>query len=243
MELEIWLEWYREILDDFGFSREDDEASALFLNEFLKNHQGLSLKDLPSGDNFIVFGAGPSLKTHVKALKKIDLNEYILISADGATSALLEEDLVPDIIVTDLDGKIDDLLEANSQGAYMVVHAHGNNLENLEKYLGKLERVLGTTQSIPLEHVHDFGGFTDGDRAVFLAVELGAQKIIMAGMDFGDVVTKYSRPDMEQTIGPADEIKKMKLEYAEKLIEWIIDYEDVSIFNLSNPEDFKKVFE
>jgi len=242
MELEIWMDWYKEILDDFGFSREDDEKSARFLNDYLVDNPEYSVEYLPSGDNFIVFGAGPSLKAHVQALKKVDLAEFVIISADGATSALLEEDLVPDIVVTDLDGKIDDLLTANKLGAIMVVHAHGNNLESLEKYLGDLNMIFGTTQSTPLEQVHDFGGFTDGDRAVFLAVELGAKKIIMAGMDFGDVVTKYSRPDMEQAIGPADDIKKMKLEYAEKLVEWIMDYEDVSIFNLSNSDDFKEIF-
>lgn len=32
--------------------------------------------------------------------------------------------------------------------------------------------------------VYNFGGFTDGDRAVFLAEALGASLIVVAGMDF-----------------------------------------------------------
>ena len=40
----------------------------------------------------------------------------------------MEENIVPHIIVTDLDGKLEDILNANSQGAFLVVHAHGNNL-------------------------------------------------------------------------------------------------------------------
>lgn len=40
-------------------------------------------------------------------------------------------------------------------------------------------------------------------------------------MDFGEVVTKYSRPDMGSETGRADPVKRLKLEYAERLIEWI----------------------
>ena len=33
MDFGIWEKWYNEILDDFGFSKEDDEASAKELDE------------------------------------------------------------------------------------------------------------------------------------------------------------------------------------------------------------------
>jgi uncharacterized Rossmann fold enzyme len=244
MEIETWMKWYKEILHNFGFEKEDDEKSAEYLNDYLKNQfnssadnkKAIYLSDLPTSENMIVFGAGPSLKKHINKLKpEISENpdKFILISADGATTALMEENIVPHIIVTDLDGKIEDILKANTQGAFLVVHAHGNNLESLKDNLNNLKNILGTTQSYPLEYVHNFGGFTDGDRAVFLAVELGANNIIMAGMDFGEVVTKYSRPDMKDAIGPADDIKKLKLKYAEKLVEWIENNEDVSIYNLA----------
>ncbi len=248
MEIKTWMKWYKEILQNFGFEKEDDEKSAEYLNDYLKNQfnssewnkKAIYFSDLPKGENIIVFGAGPSLKKHLHQLKEeISKNQdkFILISADGATTALIEENIVPNIIVTDLDGKLEDILNANSQGAFLVVHAHGNNLEALKANLNRLKNVMGTTQSLPLEYVHNFGGFTDGDRAVFLAVELGAKNIIMAGMDFGEVVTRYSRPDMEDATGPADEIKKLKLKYAERLVEWIIDNEDVSIYNLAEKED------
>src|SRR5690606_29179019 len=123
-------------------------------------------------------------------------SDYTLISADGATSALLEEDIVPDIIITDLDGNMKDIRCANHEGAFLVVHAHGDNIEKIRKYVPDLNRVMGTTQSNPLNNVYNFGGFTDGDRCLFLAVELGAEYIILGGMDFGKIVTKYSRPDM-----------------------------------------------
>ncbi len=51
-------------------------------------------------------------------------------------------------------------------------------------------------------------------------------------MDFGEIVTKYSRPNLPDITGPADEIKRKKLQYAEKLTNWIIDNENVEIINL-----------
>ena len=246
MKIDTWLLWYDEILENFGFSREDDETCAHYLNDFLKN-KGLKVTDLPSSDKFIVFGAGPSLKRHLKILKNSlsieKWKEWVLISADGATTALMEENITPNIIVTDLDGKMEDILKANSQGSYLAVHAHGNNRENLKQYLPEIKNILGTTQSIPLQNVHNFGGFTDGDRAVFLAVELGAKNIIMAGMDFGTVVTKYSRPDMDQDTGPADDIKKMKLEYAEKLVKWVEHNTSVSIYNLIEIDNLREILD
>ncbi|MDO8871081.1 MAG: DUF115 domain-containing protein [Methanobacteriaceae archaeon] len=249
MEIETWMAWYKEILQNFGFDRKSDEESAEYLNDYLKNQfindnrnkKAIYFSDLPTKENIIVFGAGPSLKKHINQLKpKISANpdQFILISADGATTALIEDNIVPHIIVTDLDGKLEDILKANAQGAFLVVHGHGNNLDALKTNLNDLKNVLGTTQSYPLEYVHNFGGFTDGDRAVFLAVKLGAKNIIMAGMDFGEVVTKYSRPNMKDVTGPADDIKKLKLKYAERLVEWIGANEDVSIYNLVKKADF-----
>ena len=118
----------------------------------------------------------------------------------------------------------------------MVVHAHGNNMENIKKYVPVLENILGTTQSTPIENVYNFGGFTDGDRCLFLAVKLGAENIVMAGMDFGKIITHYSRPDIKEREGQADSVKEKKLEYAKKLVEWVAENENVKILNLSHGE-------
>lgn len=240
MDFGIWEKWYNEILDDFGFSKDDDEASAKELDEILFDEGALTLEDLyelihtyRKSNDFIVFGAGPSLKKHIQELKEnYDLNDYTLIAADGATTALIEERIIPDIIATDLDGTINDILLANCRGSLMVIHAHGNNKEAILKYAPFFDNILGTTQSKPHGNLYNFGGFTDGDRAIFLAVALEAENIILAGMDFGDVVTKYSRPNIPGATGPADEIKKKKLVYAEKLTNWVSENEDVAIINL-----------
>ena len=237
MEFGLWERYYKEILDDFGFSREGDEKSAKVLDEILSEEGCLTLDDLSQivgfSDKYIVFGAGPSLKEHVRLLKEsYDLKDYVLVSADGATTALIEERLCPDIVATDLDGNIDDILLANLRGANIAVHAHGDNLDAVIRFTSFFNNVIGTTQSQPVGNIYNFGGFTDGDRAMFLAVALGASEITLAGMDFGDIVTRYSRPNLESDLAEADEFKKKKLMYAERLAQWIIDNENVNIINL-----------
>ena len=237
MEFGLWEKYYTEILDDFGFSRENDEESAKLLDEILSTEGCLTLNDLAEivgfSDKFIVFGAGPSIKEHIQMLKQdYDLKDYVLVSADGATTAMIEEKLVPDIVATDLDGNIDDILLANIRGANIVIHAHGDNIEKIASLSSFFNNVLGTTQAQPVGNLYNFGGFTDGDRAIFLSVALGASEITLAGMDFGDIVTKYSRPNLPDVLGQADEFKKKKLLYAEKFTDWIAENEYVEIINL-----------
>ena len=116
------------------------------------------------------------------------------------------------------------------------IKAGDETVDKIKEYVPELKRILGTTQSVPLENVSNFGGFTDGDRCIFLAIELGARFILLAGMDFGDIVTKYSRPDLPESEGKADKIKQMKLNYAKKLTQWAADNENVKIVNMSGGE-------
>ena len=237
MEFGLWEKYYTEILEDFGFSRENDEKSAKLLDEILSTEGCLTLNDLGEivgfSDKFIVFGAGPSLKEHVTFLKEnYNLKDYVLISADGATTALVEQKIVPDIVATDLDGNLDDILLVNVRGANVAIHAHGDNIDKIVSLTPYFTNVLGTTQAQPIGNLYNFGGFTDGDRAMFLAVALGASEMTLAGMDFGDVVTRYSRPNIETELAEADEFKKKKLTYAEKFTQWIIDNENVKVINL-----------
>lgn len=237
MEFGLWEKYYIEILDDFGFSREGDEESAKLLDEILSTEGCLTLNDLGEivrfSDKYIVFGAGPSIKEHISMLKEnYDLKDYVLVAADGATTAMIEQKIVPDIVATDLDGNIDDILLANLRGANIVIHAHGDNIERIASLTSFFNNVLGTTQAQPIGNLYNFGGFTDGDRAIFLAVALGASEITLAGMDFGDIVTKYSRPNISNALEEADDFKKKKLRYAEKFTNWVAENENVEIINL-----------
>ena len=240
MDFNEWEGWYKEILDTLGFSREGDENTAALLDKILDEKGCLTIEEFSDEimkkkdtSKFIVVGAGPSIKKHIKYVKEnYDLNDYLIVSADGATTAMLEDDLVPDIVATDLDGKMEDLLAANSLGSYFVIHAHGDNEELIVKWTTSFDKILGTTQSKPVGHLYNFGGFTDGDRAMFFTLALGCEEMVLAGMDFGTTVTKYSRPNIEGATGPADEIKTKKLIFAERLLAWIKENTDVNVINL-----------
>lgn len=213
-----WDEWYKIILDDFSFKQEDDIKSAEFLNERVSK---FDVSHIDFKNQSIIFGAGPSIKKHLAFLKSnVNLKDYTLIAADGTTKALLEESIIPDIIVTDLDGDMDSIIESNKLGSILYVHAHGDNLDKLKKYIDKLDKVVPTCQCKSFGNLENFGGFTDGDRAVHIAVySIGVKKIILAGMDFGNIITNYSRPEIGVEFKEADTFKKKKLCYAKKLID------------------------
>ena len=216
-----WENWYELIINDFSFSEMEDISSAKILNEKMSKRDIFEMDDIDWPQQCIVFGAGPSIKKHIAYLKKeFTLEQYILIAADGTTTALLEEDIVPDIIVTDLDGDMDSIIKSNKMGSILYVHAHGDNIEKILKYTDKLDKIIPTCQCKPFGYLKNYGGFTDGDRAVHIAVyALHVKKIILAGMDFGDVITHYSRPEIHNDLELADDFKKKKLYYAEKLID------------------------
>ncbi|MFV9630367.1 MAG: 6-hydroxymethylpterin diphosphokinase MptE-like protein [Methanosarcinales archaeon] len=205
MKFNEWEPLYREIINDMGYDPDQDALSARILSEMLfEIKRSASLKtlfELIKDNDVLVCGNAPCLG---EDLLKIEPSEYCIIAADGATAVLMNAGIVPHIIVTDLDGDIEAQIEANSQGAVMVVHAHGDNIPTINSVVPQLCNIIGSTQAQPLENVFNFGGFTDGDRCVFLAKEFQASGIIMIGFDFND-------PDVT-------DIKKKKLKWAKKLI-------------------------
>jgi len=228
-----WRQWepfYLQILGKMGYDMEKDREATLLLRRLLlENENYILTEDIKEriGERVHVFGAGPSLE---EGLSKRKFSGTLIVS-DGATSALLEYGIIPDIIVTDLDGSFEDIKKANDLGAYVVVHAHGDNMDKLKAYVPKLKNVLGTCQTEPLDIVYNFGGFTDGDRAVFLAEELGAKEIFLIGFDFGEIVGKWSKPYLKEHT-PIWENKKKKFEIAQTLLEWLKNNGKVKIIKV-----------
>jgi uncharacterized Rossmann fold enzyme len=204
MQFATWEPIYQSILQDFGFSSSRDEEAAMLLAKLLRDKEPLLCKTeaIVAGHRAIVCGNAPTLE---KELERLQEHDAVFLAADGATSVLLRHGIVPDIVVTDLDGPFPDILKANQMGSIAVVHAHGDNLDALNSYVPKLVRIIGTVQCRPPTGLYNFGGFTDGDRCVFLAKELGAASIKLVGFDFED-----------EGVTPR---KKRKLEWARKLIE------------------------
>ncbi|ACV25135.1 6-hydroxymethylpterin diphosphokinase MptE-like protein [Methanocaldococcus fervens] len=230
MDMKEWEKFYNQIIEDFGFDKDKDVEAAIILNNILEKADKLStdkIKDIVEGKEVFVFGAGPSIKRHIKIIKELK-KDYPIIVADGACKAFLEEGIIPDIIVSDLDGDLNALIECNKNGSIVVVHAHGDNIEKIKEYVPKLKNIIGSCQipsyrELGLKNIINFGGFTDGDRCCFLAYYFKAKKLILGGMDFGIYVTKYSRPNINGDIAVGDEVKIKKLKYAERLINYLKD--------------------
>jgi uncharacterized Rossmann fold enzyme len=185
VDYKAWEPVYLQILEDFGFSLQRDEEAAERLADLLAGRQTAfhDLCLLVRGNPVAVCGNAPHLAAELDDLGRI---ESATIAADGAVSVLLGKNVVPDVVVTDLDGPFLDIQRANRMGSLVVVHAHGDNLDALTSFVPLLERVVGTCQCRPPAGLFNFGGFTDGDRCVFLAKELGAAKIGLLGFDFQD---------------------------------------------------------
>ncbi len=214
MKLKGWGKKYSEILREFHYSRRKDTESARILNSILKTKFPLKkLEKKIKNQTVFVIGAGTSLPQSIPLLKKY--KNITMIVADGATKALIENKIKPDIVVTDLDGEQNFLKKAAKENAIMVVHAHGDNIEKLH-LTSEFKYCIGTTEGKPFGNIHNFGGFTDGDRCVFLAKYFGAKKIILFGMDFGTKIGKYSK---EKINDKTTKIKKLRC--GKELLEWL----------------------
>ncbi|MPM65593.1 hypothetical protein SDC9_112490 [bioreactor metagenome] len=166
------------------------------------------LEAVVSGKTVLVCGNAPGLRAE---LSKIDLSAFAIVAADGAAAVLTAMDRVPEVICTDLDGNSEADIEKEifdcEQGSIVLIHAHGDNMDKLEKYVPRFKNFIATTQAKPFNKVYNFGGFSDGDRCVFVARSFGAKNIKLAGFDFED-----------PCVNP---IKKKKLKWAKKLIEML----------------------
>jgi len=214
MKLKGWEKKYSEILREFQYSRRKDVESARVLSSILRTKFPLKkLEEKIKNQTVFVIGAGSSLNQSIPLLKKY--KNITKIVADGATKALIENKIKFDIVVTDLDGEQKFLKKAGKGNAIMIVHAHGDNIDKLYLASG-FKYCLGTTEGKPFGNIHNFGGFTDGDRCVFLAKYFGAKKIILFGMDFGTKIGRYSK---NKVINRTTKIRKLRR--GKELLEWL----------------------
>lgn len=203
---EEWEPIYRKILEEFKYDRASDESSARMLKAIMMNSDLISDEEVLMQRKATVFGCSDDLEKDVSTV----LPQGTLIASGSSLSRLKEMDIVPDIVVTDLDGEIIPQIEASKAGVVTFIHAHGDNSELIQRYASKfLGPVILTTQSRPDDILSNYGGFTDGDRAVCIARHFGAKDILLSGFDFN----KPSNKD-----GSDPKIKTMKLLWAKMII-------------------------
>jgi 2-amino-4-hydroxy-6-hydroxymethyldihydropteridine diphosphokinase len=179
----------------------------------------------------LVIGAGPSIEestiqNYILEIYKCSKGKFntnvsenlVVITADGATEMCLDLGIIPDFVVTDLDGDYESLVRADSGGSIMVVHAHGDNYEEISSQVPYFNNIIGTTQNFPLMNVYNFGGFTDGDRSLSLAVEFQAKEILLIGMDFDSRIGFFSKKNVANL-----KLKKQKLQIGKYLTEVLLE--------------------
>ncbi|MBD3260132.1 MAG: DUF115 domain-containing protein [Candidatus Altiarchaeales archaeon] len=226
------LHWTTEYLDrvrELDLNIAGDAKASRILESLLGESDLGDLSRLISGYPVLICGCGPSLENDLHKIVEHRLHErFVLVAVDGAVKGFLDYRIVPHINVTDLDGDVNSILRANSYGCITVVHAHGDNIDSLSSVVPHLEgRVLGTTQHRPTPKLHNFGGFTDGDRACYLVDHFKPSFIVLAGMDFGSVVGVYSHS--------YNQIKKpRKLRIGKKLIQELASKSPTRFFNVTS---------
>lgn len=200
MRYEEWEPIYHEICEYFSFDPLDDEKSARVAAGLSGADATGELQSLIQGKPVTVCGNAPCLKEQIGTE---DLG--IVIAADAAAGVLVSAEITPQVIVTDLDGIDEYACDLNNAGTILVVHAHGDNIARVKAWVPRFVGPLVlTTQGRPFGNVHNFGGFSDGDRAVYMAKACGASEIHLLGFDCDDT-----------TVPP---VKQGKLIWARRLL-------------------------
>lgn len=179
--------------------REIGEALTEFVTntvEHMEAEQELLTGDFPlppldvdfDGRHALVVVRGVNHQRDLKALRPYirDLRP-VLIGVDGGADAILEEGLVPDLVVGDMDSAAESSLRS---GAQVVVHAYRDGRAPGAERLDRLG-VSYVTSSIP---------GTSQDIAMLIAHERGAELICTVGSQFNLVeFLDKARPGMAST--------------------------------------------
>jgi len=203
MDFEDWQPIYEAIRADFGYDRADDKRAREELAALTEPFDFARLD--VAGKTVAIAGAAPALLDELDRIREADA----VFAASNAAAVLLRRGFGVDCMVTDLDkvpGVARDLTHA---GTPVAVHAHGDNRGAIRGWVPEMatDWVIATTQVKSRPPVVNVGGFTDGDRAAFLANHLGAARLSFPGWDFDDP-------------GVGAE-KRRKLRWAARLLAWL----------------------
>ena len=197
-DIDWWWEFQDAISTQFGFSKTREDVATRLVSRL--NFSKSPIRHFFENRDIIIVGAGLT--------KSSKLPSSNLLVADGALRACLELDIVPEWIITDLDGYIPDILWASENGSKTILHAHGDNISRVNQYSDQINPTCITT-TYPSPFSFCWGGFTDGDRSVMMCLSLGCKSIRLEGFNF-DKVGSFS--------GDYSPHKLKKLKWAKKII-------------------------
>lgn len=198
-----WWKFQEEISVQFDFSKIREDVASRLVSDTKQNIS--SIRKCIEKKDLILVGAGLQ--------KGTDIPSSNVIVADGALRACLEQDILPSLIVTDLDGYIPDILWARKKGSKVILHAHGDNIARVFQYLSDINPNCITT-TYPSASSNCWGGFTDGDRALMMSLSLNCNSVKMIGFNY-KIIGNYS--------GDYSPRKLEKLLWSQKIVEVCIE--------------------
>jgi uncharacterized Rossmann fold enzyme len=206
MEFADWEPIYERICRDFGYDSAGDRAARDDLLDLFEGTTSFDPERLDiDGQTVAVAGAGSTLESERSLAQEAD----IVLAASTATDRLRNLDITVDCMVTDLDKNPETVRALTESETPVAVHAHGDNRDLIARVVPDLQNawVIPTTQAEPVEPLRNDGGFTDGDRAAFLADAMGASRLVFPGWTFDDPTVAAE--------------KAKKLRWAERLLHWL----------------------
>jgi uncharacterized Rossmann fold enzyme len=204
MRYQTWEPVYRWVLADFGFAAAADERARDVLASLCDPFDGHRLAAI-DGARVAVCGGADTLADELADARQADF----VVAASVAADTLRDADVAVDLMVTDLDKNPGTARRLTREGVVVAAHAHGDNIDAVRRHVPTFddEHVLPTVQCAPKGPTENFGGFTDGDRAAYVADHFGAAELVFPGWSFDD-------PSVDPT-------KRRKLAWAERLLYWL----------------------
>ena len=194
------------IREYFSWDVSDDIHSARQMSQTLIGDYEL---DLSKYGHIGIVGAAAEVKDVQNSTAEL------LIVADGSLGAITEISRVG-LLVSDADGT-PHIQRAVENRIPIALHAHGDNLQDWKEFATTFPEsyplILTHQTPIEIKGMINVGGFTDGDRAICLALAFGApyKSIQLIGFKTNDV-GKWS--------GVTDKALKLeKLQWMEKIIQ------------------------
>jgi len=231
-EPESWKRIYAWITSVLPLNfRADELPSRLFSGLVRLNSEAVEKGyELLEGREAAVLGAGPELSL----LESVDVERVVAADA-AAFYAAGKLKKPPHVLVTDLDGIWRTGIEKTRGIPLIIAHLHGDNIELAGKCIEYFEKngasVIYTVQTDPVPPFFNFGGFTDGDRAVFASLFFGARKILVYAVGERSYPPGSSMPS---------DLRARKFWIGKSIIEWLTCTDERVILPLSKGIDCSK---
>ena len=222
-----WLQhFYPKIRSKLNISSNSDYEEMVYWNQNgIKQNKLSPMLNLKSQKS-IIFGSGPSLVNHENNLQKIINSKLFIISCDGATRWLLQNNRSPNLVISDLDGLDSKIIEyILSNNIMMHVLIHGDNRDKVSNFLDIKQdfndstNIWFFTQGKPIENWSNSIGFTDGDRALIFAL-LNKLNPLLLGFDLNStLIGEYSKPYFNSNQSMTEH-KQKKMDIAKNILNW-----------------------